>query len=343
MLESSIKKKLIGILHEIKLSKHSKTGFVISTTSKKTNKKVIFLPIRDTIYGIFGAVTVYDIEVAKNICKFLDGKIDFILVDAERKLEKIQNLPQIIFDTAKKTKIFTFKNNDLTTNSADSLITNILKNNCNKKISIVGIGNIGAKLALKLIEREFNVYIASRNLKKTRKIASALNLIKPKFSKTKIHSRSIKNIGKNVDVLVGFTSGIPIINERIVELMNKNSIIIDGGIGTINEDGIKKAKIKNIRIFRLDIRPGFIAEISNIFETEYFLNHIMGVKNLDGIKIVAGGYYGNFGDVIVDNITKPEKIIGIADGLGGVIQENITKQMIRNLKKTKKLLHKSKN
>lgn len=338
MMKQEIKKELSRILYDIKKHKNSKTGFVISTTSKQTNKKIIFLPIRKTIYGVFGVATVYDLSIAKQIAKLVDGKIDFILVDAERKLENIQNLTKVISSITKKTKVLTFKNNDLTANSADALIVNLLNNDYTKKISIIGMGNIGTKLALKLVERGFEVFIASRNLDKTRKIAASLNLIKPKFCKSKIHPLNTNKVATHADLLVGFSSGNPTIDENIVQKMKNNSIIIDGGIGTINDNGIKKARMKKIKIFRLDIRPGFVSEVSLILETEDFLNYTMGKKNLKGIKIVAGGYYGNFGDVIVNNITKPTRVIGIADGHGDIVRDNLTKQMVMKLNRVKKIL-----
>ena len=39
---------------------------------------------------------------------------------------------------------------------------------------------------------------------------------------------------------------------------------------------------------------------------------------MDGIPVVAGGAMGGLGDVIVDSIHRPTRIIGVCDGRGGV-------------------------
>jgi hypothetical protein len=39
---------------------------------------------------------------------------------------------------------------------------------------------------------------------------------------------------------------------------------------------------------------------------------------LDGVPVVAGGAMGHSGDVIVDSVRHPTRIIGVCDGQGGV-------------------------
>ncbi|MBK7139350.1 MAG: hypothetical protein IPH74_10100 [Bacteroidetes bacterium] len=36
---------------------------------------------------------------------------------------------------------------------------------------------------------------------------------------------------------------------------------------------------------------------------------------------MSGGYIGSYGDIIVDNINSPSKLIGMADGKGKVIYD----------------------
>ena len=44
----------------------------------------------------------------------------------------------------------------------------------------------------------------------------------------------------------------------------------------------------------------------------------LGWEMFDGIPVVAGGAMGSSGDVIVDSVHHPTRIIGICDGQGGV-------------------------
>jgi hypothetical protein len=56
---------------------------------------------------------------------------------------------------------------------------------------------------------------------------------------------------------------------------------------------------------------------------EKFVTEVIGKRNLDGFNIISGGVFGEKGDIVVDNIKKPSRIIGISNGRGGV-QRDIT-------------------
>jgi len=322
--------------------KKIKSVFVISTTSKRVSQKWILLPSRETKYAICGVITIYDLQTAKQVAKYVDGKVDYVLVDAEMKLKNLENLVEQISQKVTKSKILTFKNNDLTVASADAYIFKILKDYEDKKISIIGAGNIGGKLSLKLVERGNNVYLASQNINKTRTVAKSVNNLKPKYCRGKAIPKDLRTISKNADLLIGFTPGGAIISSEMVGMMNNNGIILDGGVGTISQNAIKTASKKEIKILRLDIRAGFAGIVSLLFETERILGEIQGNGTLKGIDVVAGGSYGKYGDVILDNLTKPKKVIGIADGKGGVLRRKLSPTISNKLKIIKRLVEKGK-
>jgi len=315
-----------------------KSVIVISTTLRKKTEDMVVLPLRETKFAICGAVTVYEKKAAEKIGRYVDGKVDYILVDAEQKIRNLENIVQSINSIVKKSKVLTFKNNDTTALAADSLISNLLGNVSGKKIAIIGSGNIGSKVALQLVERGAKVLIASSNIKKSRKIAAAINILKTKNCKSKIVPKPVSSIAKNCDLLIGFTPGIPVIDYDMVHSMKKEGIIIDGGVGTIQTKAIRTAHERGIRILRLDIRPAFSGLVSILFETEKFQKKTIGFRNFEGIGIVAGGMYGNYGDVIVDKISNPSKILGIADGKGGILRKKLTYDLKQKLRKIELLV-----
>lgn len=333
-------KKLLTFVTSKATKSHIKSAFVISTTQKKSNEKIIIHPVRETKYALCGVVTIYDIKTALSIANFLDGKVNYIFVDAEQKIPRLENLVEKISSNVKKSKILTFKNNDLTADAADALIAS-LDDFSRKKIAIVGLGNIGTKLALKLVERGVTILGSSSNYKKSVQMANAINIIKSKNCKGKVIPKNIKTISKNVDLLIVFTPGIPIINSQMVSMLKKNSTIIDGGTGTIQNEGIDEAKKRGIKILRLDTRCGFSSSASLLFETEKFLDEVFGNSSFKGIDIVAGGFYGKYGDIILDKITKPTQIVGIADGKGGVLQGKIPPKFQKKIQIINQLLTKT--
>ena len=61
------------------------SGFMIGNTSKKDKNKFYFTPLRETKPMILSGLIVYSEKYAKLAAKYLDGKIDYVLVDAEKK------------------------------------------------------------------------------------------------------------------------------------------------------------------------------------------------------------------------------------------------------------------
>jgi len=58
--------------------------------------------------------------------------------------------------------------------------------------------------------------------------------------------------------------------------------------------------------------------------------------------VVAGGVYGKYGDVVLDNFSKPKRVLGIADGKGGILYHKLSSTNLRHLKIVKGLVEKGK-
>jgi hypothetical protein len=70
--------------------------------------------------------------------------------------------------------------------------------------------------------------------------------------------------------------------------------------------------------YRIDSRVGFAAELNLAIETKKLVG-TMGRTEIAGISMVSGGCIGYCGSVVIDSIINPTRVIGIADGLGGVL------------------------
>ena len=67
------------------------------------------------------------------------------------------------------------------------------------------------------------------------------------------------------------------------------------------------------------MRAGLSGNIINVLETYDLKNKVYGRRKFRDFNIVAGGYFGLKGDVVVDSISDPKKVIGIADVKGHLI------------------------
>lgn len=294
-----------------------KMALIITVTTQSPINNIEIHPFRYFGRYVCLPIGIKNSSSGLKTAKFFDGKTDAIFVDAENKLHSCENVFDRIFHAIKKTKVYPIKGNDFTADSAFSIIASILKNVVGKKIIIIGSGNIGSKLALKLTECGSQVFIMNSTKHSSSSTADAINQLKPAECRSRVIPVTKKKIPKDLDCIVGFTRGIPVITREVVQNLKKNGLLLDGGTGTVNESGIIEARSRNIRILRLDIRVGFSYYAGMILNAESFIENVVGRRKVNKLHIVAGGFIGEKGDIIVDNIKKPTKIIGVSNGKGG--------------------------
>jgi len=322
-----------------------KTVFTIATTSKQ-EKDPYLTPIRQNDLFIACGCVVFEQSILSEIIKIIDGNVDYIFVDSEKKIPvrihpeldvvETGNLSKVCFQNIKKSKILEYKPNDITVNATWSFLSQRLDFLSGKKISILGSGNIGSKLALKLVECGVSVSMYRRNSYKGYVIAQGLNFVKPNNTVSNItFHEDILQTSFMSDVIIGATSGVSIIDVDLLKSVKKDAIIVDLGKNTLTKEAIKFALTNNIEIFRTDVTSAFEGFIYEAIKMNEILQYSYGKKDLGFCFIVGGGSLGEKGDIVVDNITHPKRIFGIAAGDGTIKKEpsSIDKENIKKLKK----------
>ena len=344
---------ILNILKKIKKNnkQNKKIAFLIGNTSKSNYKKFYITPTREFNTVIIFGVIIFNISEAKNISKYVDGKVDYIFVDSEKKIKnillkpkKIANIERAVKENTKASRVVTYKGNDLTVEALDLLISNLSENNIRgiggKKITILGAGNLGSKIAIKLLERGGKIKLFRRNQQKLKTIIQMINLIKPKYTSEKIkYTNNLNTITKDSDFIIGATDGSAVITKKMIQSANKNIIIIDVGKGTLKQDAIQFAQLQEIKIFRLDITPALCGMVESkiFFDTKF--KKTIGIKTFGNENLISGGIFANKNDIIVDNINKPRKVYGISDGKGDIKKQlsKIDKIKINKIKKFLKI------
>ena len=307
-----------------------KLAFLIGNTVKIEKSNYYFTPPRITDKLVVFGIIVFKESIAINACKFLDGKVDIIFADAEKKIFPEKNgapgnIERRVREEIKKSQIYIYKGNDLTVDSVDLIISQYfnkdLRGVAGKKIGIIGAGNIGSKIGLYLTELGAKVYLNRRNKKKLECIVSAINYLKPSNTKEKAVMADKISASKNSDVLIGSSDGKPVIDLKMVSLLKDNSIIIDAGKGTLTEEAIKIAHTRKIEIFRVDIFPSLEGLISKTFSMEKQIGKNLKKKTIEQIDIFNTGKLGSYGDLIVDDIDKINIVYGVCDGKGDFLRK----------------------
>ena len=348
------KKDTQALIKKIKFiadSKNKLTGFCIGNTAKINKEGLYFTPIRDTEHMVLGGVIVCSEKQAMDIVKLVDGKVDYILVDSEKKIPDkfsldgvLANVERAVREVITKSTLWIYKGNDLSAESIDLLLAYLTRDTLRgiggKKIAILGAGNLGCKLALSLVERGGNVFVTRRDVKKLKIIVKALNYIKPKYTVSRIAAASNNyEAARFADILIGATQGVAVITSKMIRSLSPGAIIIEAGKGTFYHNALKTAHELKIEVYRLDISAAFKGLIGKLFAIEHTVKNGLGRRTFYGIPILSGGLMGITGEVVVDNIHNPKLVYGIADGKGDFIRKP-KGGYAQRIKKVQKLINK---
>jgi len=316
-------KILINNINRISKKEKKYRAFIISNTADKNAKKYL-TPLRESRSCIYGGAVVYDDATAKKICLYLKNKIDYIFVDTEKKasLEKKSgaiNIERTVRENIILEKIFYFKANDLTVDAASTFMEMLfqkdIRNISNKKILIIGAGNIGFKLSLRLIERGVKVFLNGKKKIITEKLISTINKIKPNATLNKVkHFSNIQGNISQFDVIINVSNGEKKILKSKKTILKGNVIFLEIGKNLFSEEILNYYLDNNVSIFRLDVSFSFNELIEQKINTKDQWKKIKFTRiKKNGIDLVSRGLLGRMGDVVVDNPLKPKIIYGMID------------------------------
>ena len=340
-----IKSTIIKIKKIAKLNNKISCVFLGNTVQKE--KATFYItPIRENKKFVFCSVILFNDFVANKVAKMMDGHINYILVDTEKKIQTkntnlgLVNIERPIKETIKKSKLRVYKANDLSILSTETLINYYFLNDkrglSGKKAIIIGAGNIGFKLALKFVENGASTYLIRRNKKFLKNIIQTINIIKPKGTVANAYFLDkIPNDLTNFDIIIGSSDKKNLIKKKHVININNKKLFIDLGKGTFSKDCIEFLLNKKNNIFRLDATSSYFSYLDNMIYTESIYKKDTYVNKINNYNFVSQGILGKKDDIIVDDAKKPKKIFGVCDGKGNLkkINTDLKNILIKKIKK----------
>jgi hypothetical protein len=286
-------------------------------------------PIRETASLIYAGVVVGNLDIAREISQLVDGKIDYIFVDAEKKISLssegqtiVSDAERIIKENISKSLIMTYKGNDLAAQTFDDLIGTLVADLPKVKLAIIGVGNVGFKIALKTMERGVNISLYRRNQKMLNRITELLNQTKPGclIAEAEV-AANIKDacVGASIIVACANKKGIITADDLTKVDCFSPLILIDVGKGCFADDVVDSEYC----IYRLDISATQKHYFSSLVEINQAYSRSLGRKYLDheNIVLLSQGLLGKYGEFVVDNINNPKRLLGIANGQGSFIRD----------------------
>lgn len=290
---SDICKKLKS--HAIKFNKNSTLNVVFDPNLLES--LLVSYNMQSNHDYICGTIAIKDEATFLKILPILDNAIDILFLDSD-----LYNFSENQIISAKKqlkyTTVLSYSDRDIWVKAVEEQTIRLLDENIeNQNIIIIGDNNKATDLFNSFRIKKANIYHNKE-----------LNTI----NNEKMVSADVIILWENIDsVLI-----------KLIPSINKKLFIIDANLNSLSEElSSSIAKNDYIKTQRINIWPTLMASLSSIYEFYKINKNSYGRKLINNINIVSGGYIGAYGDLVVDNINRPSKIIGMADGKGKVIYD----------------------
>jgi len=322
-------------------------GFTIGTLANYDQDEDYYLtPVRKSNRLLYTGAIVRNVETAIQIARIVDEIVSYIFVDSEKKVSEsnygandVGNIEKAVSSVINSATLLSYKGNDLTVQSADTLIRVLTPNLTGAKIAIAGVGNIGVKLALSLLERGNSIYLNSQDKSHSIDVATILNKSKLRTTISRAYStQSLLEAVDQADVLIATSNRKKFIGLEHVNLMNRikysvSPILIDVGKGCFKDEVHHEINT----VMRVDVGDQLSSEIDLLISKHEFLKSSIWVRNIGQTRFVIRGIVGKKGDIVVDSLSKPSSVLGICDGEGNVsnvtsdVEERLLKKIVASL------------
>ena len=345
-------KKLVDEIINIASKEGKISVFLIGNTKKEEDKDFYTIPIRSYSQIVATGAIVFGEKIAKDIAKSIDGKVDYVFVDSEKKIIDRNsvstapgNIQRAVSEIITDSVLISYKANDLSVDAADAFISEYFSDDVanlgGKKTAIIGAGNIGSKIAVKLVERGSDVFLYRRKTEKLEKTVEYINNSKPQYTVAKAWvSTSILDACNSADIIIGLTNGIAVINKKAISIANPNPLIIDIGKGSISKSAVLLAHSLNIEVYRLSVESALEGMLISTISTHNIYRERTGRGIYKGMNVVSGSILAHENEFVVDDFNSPKIIYGLGNGEGD-FQRNLDNKMLSKLKTFKKIINKN--
>lgn len=279
--------------------------------------------VHSTQSHVVGSVELATDEQLQGILSAVEGKIDVVLLDVDRKPFAPGSATQVAQAALKRTSLLTYLDSRVWVEAVEGQVVRLLREALqDSEIVIAGDHPRSRFLALRFAERGARVIVlqdpggtGGAPIEDLRSLSLSGNL---DVSHIKADSEDARAALSRARVVVVWPSGPPWFNEPLARGLPEKAYVLDAGVGTIPPEAIAAAQHRGCMLLRVNIWPALTGCLSAAHESLLETSNALGWEMLDGVRIVAGGAMGQAGDVIVDSVRHPSRVIGVCDGRGGV-------------------------
>lgn len=271
--------------------------------------------------------------------KLCNGYFSHVIIDVEAKFALLNDFiskTRILFH---EIPLHLFHGNNVTSEAIFSLTQNLVSL-YPSNLLIYGAGNLGSRVSQLLIECGHNVFIFRRDARKGREIAHSINTLKSDFCTGKcFFVEDIASPTILFDGIIGTSSTPFVIPSEILDNCKVDAFFIDAGLMNFSKDAISKITKSKKTLYSTNVNITFKNFLKATLES-YEMNQIPSKSYIEGLCLVKAGIVAPFGSFVVDDTINTKKIFGIANGSGGLLQEQQLTLELRSMKEKLKIVKK---
>ena len=302
-------------LHERIAAHDGERMLCLATTTNVNNPPLLVGSTRMAEGALAGNLILRDATLLPALVDRFEDVVSVFFVDCEVKAEI--DLAAAARRAIAPQKLHFFKPNDFTVEAADEWIAQRMPDLIGVRTAVVGAGNVGAKLALRLAERGCEVRLMGLRAASLEATVRGLNAIK-RGAGSIVATTDIGAACVDARLVVGCTPGTPAVDAAALTVAG-DVLLLDVGNGCFAPEVIDAAQRRGLMIEVLSPTAGWEGFVRRYSATRE-LQQGLGRRQLDnGVWIVSRGVMGSAGDVLVDDVSRPGRIIGICNGMGDLL------------------------
>ncbi len=269
-----------------------------------------------------GSVTVSTEMQLVEVLSTAEGRVDFVLQDTDqRRIFGPQMAALTAADILSETKLLIYSDSRAWAKAVRDQVARLLEEQVQGvKIVIAGDHRRSRLLALLLIDYGANVTVLVREQDEEEPY-SAATTVYTQAEYPQEHYATEEAAPEQIaaaQVLVVWPSWGTWCSPEMAAHIQPGTFLIDAGIGSIDPAGLAVARKNGALPIRVNIWPTLAGVVLAAHEGRRV---VPAWGEVDGVPVVAGGAIGERGAVIVDDVENPARIVGVADGSGGLLRQ----------------------
>ena len=315
----------------VKAGKRSVLNIVIA--EQPTDDFVVSGNIQDTPMHMVGSASLTRQDRLVQVLEAVDGAVDVVFLDVDHKPFGPPSPAATARQHLKEGLLLTYSDSDVWVQAVEDQVVRLLGEAVEgEDLTIFGHHPKSLMLALRLGRRLARVALLGES--EDRRKRAFLGALKRFWFDPATFDLSYHDIGsrrateklRRARLVVAWPRKGSLFSAEHASQLRQATHVIDAGVHGLSRDGIEEARRRKLELIRVNMWPALIGALSAAEESARGCREALRRETLAGVPVVAGGAMGRRGDVIVDSISNPMRVIGVADGLGGVLYEYTSEQ-----------------